>query len=1429
MKKYFLFLIVVLFNLSFLVGQKNSIDKKWKDKAFASIDKSQYFFSKNNDNQKVAANVASNFKVYLTPGTQKFESLNTGSKFTYELSLKAIRKGDCISTPGENPVYSLDEFKIKEEHSDFIIDYVNNEKGLKQNFVINHKIQSSKKLIVELEFKSADCFVSLENNIVQIKNKNNGIIMASYSELLVYDVNNSVIPAKFTLKKNNIFIEVEDANAIYPLTIDPISTTPSILNIGSVANAQLGYCVSGAGDVNGDGFSDIVVGAPRYTNGHTNEGAVFVYHGSANGIGTSPNTTIEGNIALPASFTVGTEFYFSAVLGFGTSVSEAGDINGDGFGDIIVGHPFLSNGNNGEGKAFVYNGSATGVSTTPSWTYENNIDSSHVGFSVSSAGDVNGDNFSDVIVGAPRRTNGQRYEGMAYVFHGSGAGLSAVPNATIEENSADSWLGWSVSVAGDVNGDTYDDVVVTAAYHDGGQTNEGKAYVYHGSAAGINTASAWTGESNQAEAYYGENASWAGDVNGDGYADVIIGCDYFDNGHTDEGRAYIYHGSATGLALVAATILEPNVSTAYFGVGVNGAGDVNGDGYGDVVIGAYGFASGHPSEGASYVYYGSSAGIMSTGSTLIQADKNNTSMGISVAGCGDVNGDGFSDIVSGAYLYDRVTPSALTNSGAFYVFHGLSEGIGTTTIPAAPYTLAQANANLGNFVTTVGDVNGDGFSDMAVGGVNIGVVYVFHGSSTGYTAVPATTLNGPVGTAANSFFGSSIGAAGDVNGDGYSDIIVGANGFTNGSAGEGGAFIYLGSAAGISTTIHRQLEGNIASAGFGYSVSGAGDVNGDGYSDVIIGAKTMNSGTAGEGKAFVYHGSATGVDATVDWTFETNVSGENLGACVAGVGDCNGDGYSDVLILSSNWTNGQTNEGRWHYFRGSSTGLELTPGTVGESNVVSAGLDRNSTSYIGDLNGDGYNDVVIGISTFNSGGTTNEGELLIFYGNWPSLYFATTQIIEGNVANFNLGATVGFGGDVNGDGYNDIITGAPAFNGGLVNEGVARVYIGGAAGVSSTPYYSIESNIANTSFGSSVSAAGDANADGFSDIVIGAMNFDNGATLNTGRVYVYMGNNSHLTTIANKSFVTRQFRSTFAQVVQSSNGTFELGCGFGLRHFDKHHLGRGRGKQAFEFKGHQDPFNNFAAAIANSVSFSGQEAAFTDLGLAGSQMSPGITVAGIGFPKWRTRTKFHMIDAVDGQMHGRWFYGGIHDKQDRSIKVNITCGVLPVEITSVKTECIDQKTLLEFKIMTENNVAQYKIYGSFNGIDFDRIAVISPENLGTYTYELPVDLQYKYVRLSVIDNNGYSNDFDKKIEYCLQEQNAITVFPNPSAHSINLRLDDVEDELMEVRIIDLAGKTLHKISQYSGSIDISMLPPGIYYVLSETKNGKKYSNKFSHL
>src|SRR5439155_970301 len=206
------------------------------------------------------------------------------------------------------------------------------------------------------------------------------------------------------------------------------------------------------------------------------------------------------------------------------------------------------NGQTDEGRAFVFLGSASGLASTPAWTAESDQASADFGASVATAGDVNGDGYADVIVGAHLYDNGQSNEGRAFVYLGSASGLASTPAWTAESNQANADFGTSVAAAGDVNSDGFGDVIVGADLYDNGQTDEGRIFVYLGSATGLAPAPDWTADSNQADAAFAFSVAAAGDVNGDGFGDVIAGAPAFDNGQTDEGRAFVFLGSGAGLA-----------------------------------------------------------------------------------------------------------------------------------------------------------------------------------------------------------------------------------------------------------------------------------------------------------------------------------------------------------------------------------------------------------------------------------------------------------------------------------------------------------------------------------------------------------------------------------------------------------------------------------------------------------------------------------------------------------------------------------------------------------------------------------------------------------------------------------------------------------------------------------------------------------------
>ena len=416
----------------------------------------------------------------------------------------------------------------------------------------------------------------------------------------------------------------------YSPTFAPLDASPDWIANGEGEANNFGYSVGTAGDVNGDGYADVIIGADRYKQF---TGRTYVYLGSAGGLSATPIFTATGE---------------DVNNHFGYSVDTAGDVNGDGYDDIIVGAYHYRE---FRGRVYVYGGNVNGLGTTPIFTVTGKGPDIYLGRSVGAAGDVNGDGYDDLIVGAPGYDNGT---GRVYVYAGSRSGLGATPIFTAAGEGPSDSFGRLVAGAGDVNGDGYSDVVVGA--HGYGDF-VGRVYVYAGSADGLDAVPTFVATGEDIHGHFGYSAGTAGDVNRDGYDDLIVGADGQSN---NTGCVYVYAGSMNGLSTTPIFTATGEGEHNHFGYSVSTAGDTNGDGYDDVIVGAYHY---NDSTGRVYVYAGNANGLSSTPILSATGEGPASSFGRSVGKAADVNGKGRADLVVGACGYDNST-------GRAYVYLG---------------------------------------------------------------------------------------------------------------------------------------------------------------------------------------------------------------------------------------------------------------------------------------------------------------------------------------------------------------------------------------------------------------------------------------------------------------------------------------------------------------------------------------------------------------------------------------------------------------------------------------------------------------------------------------------------------------------------------------------------------------------------------------
>jgi Ca2+-binding RTX toxin-like protein len=991
------------------------------------------------------------------------------------------------------------------------------------------------------------------------------------------------------LTKNNKLITKENIMTKAFLNLSDLNGSKGFVLNGIAESDSSGRSVSGAGDINGDGIDDLIIGAYRADPNGYSSGQSYVVFGRVEGFAPQLELSdLDGSNGFALNGIAERDFS-------GTSVSGAGDVNGDGIDDFIIGAP-------GAGQSYVVFGRAGGFAAQLELS---DLDGSNgfalngAGSSVSGAGDINGDGIDDLIVGAPYADPNGRDSGQSYVVFGRVEGFAAQleladlngSNGFVLNGIAgDDNSGRSVSGAGDLNGDGIDDLIIGAPYADPNGYSSGQSYVVFGRVEGfapqlelsdLDGSNGFVLNGIAEFDFSGRSVSGAGDLNGDGIDDLIIGADGADPNGIESGQSYVVFGRAEGFApqLELSDLDGSNGFTlngiAEFdesGTSVSGAGDINGDGIDDLIIGAPDANPNGRYSGQGYVVFGRPEGFAAQ-LELADLDGSNgfalnginfvDSLGNSISGAGDINGDGIDDLIIGA---DLAAPNGNYSAGQSYVVYGNAapaldlngtapgiDGsatfIGVASPLITPNNLSLSNPNSPNFaIATITITNRlDGAAETLsadTSGTSISANYLngvltLTGLDTiaNYQQVLSTITYDNSASSPNRTNRSIEFIVEDGADPSKTSLVATTTLSFSKTITPAKAFLNLSDLDGSNGFALNGIDGSDDS---GRSVSGAGDINGDGIDDLIVGAPDADPNGNYSGQSYVVFGRPEGFAAQMDLSDLDGSNGfalngidgsDDSGTSVSGAGDINGDGIDDLIVGAPDADpNGEQSGQSYVVFgrvEGFAAQLELSD-LDGSNGFALNGIDMfdnagGSVSGAGDINGDGIDDLIIGAYRADPNGEYS-GQSYVVFGRVGG-FAAQLELsdLDGSngfalngAGNSVSGAAISVSGagDVNGDGIDDFIIGRASFadpNGsfsgqsyvvfGRVEGFAAQLELADLDGSNGFALNGIDEYDLS---GRSVSGAGDINGDGIDDLIIGADRADpNG--IESGQSYVVFG------------------------------------------------------------------------------------------------------------------------------------------------------------------------------------------------------------------------------------------------------------------------------------------------------------------------------------
>ena len=715
------------------------------------------------------------------------------------------------------------------------------------------------------------------------------------------------------------------------------------------------------------------------------------------------------------------------------------------------------------------------------------------------------------------------------------------------------FFGVSATSIGDLNRDGIPDIAVGANWDDAGGPDRGAIHIMFMNTDGsvdktveINDTTT-NGPSLNDNDFFGTSVASIGDLNRDGIPDIVVGAYGDDAGGNSKGAIHIMFMNTDGSVKSTVEINDttpygPSLNnTDYFGVSVASIGDLDHDDVDDIIVGARGDNAGGNSKGAIHIMFMNTDGSVKSTVEINDTTTNGPSLsnedffGTSVTSIGDLNRDGIPDIAVGANWDNAGGP----DRGAIHIMFMNTDGSVDKTVEINGATTNGPSLSnydyFGSSVTSIGDLNRDGIPDIIVGaygddagGDDKGAIHIMFmntdGSVKSTVEINGATTNGP-SLSDNVFFGISVASIGDLDRDGIPDIAVGAYGDDTGGTNKGAIHI-------ISLTslfpsgngfVDSTVEINGATTNgpslsdrdfFGVSATSIGDLNRDGIPDIAVGANWDDAGGLDRGAIHIMF---MNTDGSVDKTVEINGATTNgpslsntdyFGASVTSIGDLNRDGIPDIIVGAYGDDAGGDDKGAIHIMFMNTDGSVKS--TVEINDTTTNGPSLNNTDYfgvsvtsIGDLDGDGVDDIIVGARGDDAGGE-DRGAIHIMFMNTDGSVKSTVEINDATANGPSLnnddffGASVASIGDLNRDGIPDIIVGANWDDASGDTRGAIHIMFMNTDGsVKST----VEINDTTTNgpslsnydfFGASATSIGDLDRDGIPDIIVGAYGDDAG-------------------------------------------------------------------------------------------------------------------------------------------------------------------------------------------------------------------------------------------------------------------------------------------------------------------------------------------------